>query len=73
MPNTKGNYKQVYQRRAAEETEDGRRIFIEDELELLSLILKQIGNRWDHPPEILENANEIVERLRKMNQEIEKG
>lgn len=72
MPNTKGNYKQVYQRRAAEETEDGRRIFIEDELELLSLKLKQLGERFDHPPELLESINEGVERIRKLNQEIEK-
>jgi len=69
MPNKKGNDKQAMERRIAEETEYGRRRFIENELELLSLILKQLGDRWDHPPEILENAKEIVDRIKKLNQE----
>lgn len=70
MPRKIGQDREETERRIAEETEDGRRRFIQNELELLSLILTQIGNRWDHPPEILENANEIVERLRKINQEV---
>ena len=69
MPNIKGNDKQARERREAQETEYGRRRFIEKELELLSLIFKQLGERFDHPPEIIENGKETVERLRKMNRE----
>lgn len=69
MPRKIGQDKKATERRIAEETEYGRRRFIDNELELLSLLLKQLGNRWERPPEILENAKEIVERLRKMNQE----
>ena len=69
MPNRKGNDKQAMEHRIAQETEDGRRRFIEYELDLLSLIFKQLGDRFDHPPEILENGKEAVERIRKMNSE----
>lgn len=57
------------ERRKAEEAEYGKRHFDKLDLELLSLILKQLGERYDHPPEILENANEIVERLKERNKE----
>lgn len=69
MPNRLGNNKEARERREAQETEYGKRYFIELELELLSLKIKQLAERYDHPPEILESMSEGVERLRKMNKE----